>query len=75
MDMSQHASLAEKTFTEAKTSNRTETRQAAVIFAIVALALAGWAASGFFFGIPGVALPALALVPGIFVTLVLIARG
>ncbi len=81
MDMSQQASLAknatpaEPASHAAPEGSRTENRQAAVALAIIALAIAGWAVSGFLFGIVGIAMPALAMVPVIFVTLILIARG
>ncbi len=75
MDMSQHASLAETKAVETPASSRAENRRAGVIFALIALAVAGLAVSGYFFGIPGVAMPALASVPVIFLMLILIARG
>jgi len=75
MDMSQHASLAQETAAQAPRPNRTENRHAAIIFAVIALAGAAWATSGVLFGIPGIALPAMAAVPVIFATLILISRG
>ena len=75
MDMSQHESLAQSNARPALEGSRTESRQAALIFVMIALGVAGLAVSGYFFGVPGVALPAMASVPVIFLTLILIARG
>lgn len=81
MDLSQQASLAQNA-TPAETApdapaegSRTESRQAAFALALIGLAIAAWATSGFLFGIVGIAMPALAMVPAIFVVLILIARG
>ena len=84
MDMSQQASLAKSAahpetvtpvVSEAPEASRTENRQAAVVLGMIGLAIAAWATSGFLFGVVGIAMPALAMVPVIFVTLILIARG
>ena len=79
MDMSQHATLAaEKTDVNANYPDAAaalEFKRDAIIFAIIGLALAGWATSGLLFGIVGIAMPALALVPVIYVMLVLLTKG
>jgi hypothetical protein len=46
-----------------------------ILLLLVLLAVAAWGASVFFFGIPGLYIPALALVPVMFVVLILISRG
>ncbi|MEZ5674565.1 hypothetical protein SAMN06265173_10312 [Thalassovita litoralis] len=46
-----------------------------MILFITLLALAAWGASVFFFGIPGLYIPALAMVPVMYVILILISRG
>ena len=48
---------------------------AAKILLIVLVALAGWGVSIAIWGIPGLYLPALALVPVIYLMLILISRG
>ncbi|MDK3017938.1 hypothetical protein [Pseudodonghicola flavimaris] len=45
------------------------------IFVAVAIFLALWGTSIFLFGVPGLYIPALALVPVMYIILVLISRG
>lgn len=47
----------------------------AAILLVVLLALLGWAASVAIWGLPGLYIPALAMVPVIWVVLILISRG
>lgn len=79
MDMSQHATLAaQKTDVNANYPDAAaalEFKRDAIIFAIIALAAVAWAVSGIAFGVIGVAMPAMALVPVIFVVLVLLTKG
>lgn len=46
-----------------------------LILLVVLLALVAWGASVFFFGIPGLYIPALALVPVMYLLLIIISRG
>ncbi|MDA5558064.1 hypothetical protein [Shimia sp. MMG029] len=53
----------------------TEITGAGWVYAGIALVAALWATSVVMFGIPGLYIPAVAAVPVIFLTLVLISRG
>lgn len=56
----------------------TETKKSSpdtIILLVTLLALAAWGASVFFFGIPGLYIPALALVPVMYTILIIISRG
>jgi fatty acid desaturase len=46
-----------------------------LILLVTLLALVAWGASVFFFGIPGLYIPALAMVPVMYIILILISRG
>ena len=46
-----------------------------MILLITLLAVVAWGASVFFFGIPGLYIPALAMVPVMYVLLIIISRG
>ncbi len=46
-----------------------------MILLITLLAVVAWGASVFFFGIPGLYIPALALVPVMYLMLIIISRG
>ncbi|MGH1356904.1 MAG: hypothetical protein ACRBBS_17790 [Thalassovita sp.] len=46
-----------------------------LILLITLLAVAAWGASVYFFGIPGLYIPALALVPVMYLMLIVISRG
>jgi len=52
-----------------------DTALAAKLLLAVLVFLAGWATSVALWGIPGLYIPALALVPVIYVVLILISRG
>lgn len=56
--------------TETKTSSPDT-----IILLATLLALVAWGASVFFFGVPGLYIPALALVPVMYVLLIIISRG
>ena len=56
--------------TETKTSSPDT-----IILLVTLLALVAWGASVFFFGVPGLYIPALALVPVMYVLLIIISRG
>jgi hypothetical protein len=45
------------------------------ILLITLLAIVAWGASVFFFGIPGLYIPALAMVPVMYLMLIIISRG
>ncbi|MBA85601.1 MAG: hypothetical protein CML69_12810 [Rhodobacteraceae bacterium] len=46
-----------------------------LILLVVLLAVIAWGGSGFFFGIPGLYIPALAMVPVMYVILIIISQG
>lgn len=46
-----------------------------IILLITLLAVVAWGASIFFFGIPGLYIPALAMVPVMYALLIIISRG
>ncbi|THD75629.1 hypothetical protein E7681_04020 [Thalassobius vesicularis] len=56
--------------TETKTSSPDT-----ILLLATLLALVAWGASVFFFGVPGLYIPALALVPVMYVLLIIISRG
>ena len=56
-------------------SNQPDRRTVAWLLVAVAVFLALWAASVALFGIPGLYIPALVLVPVIWVVLIVISRG
>jgi len=63
---------------DASAVEATETKKKspeAVILMLVVLALVAWGASVFFFGIPGLYIPALAMVPVMYVLLIIISQG
>ncbi|MDF1801996.1 hypothetical protein [Thalassovita sp.] len=59
----------------APTSEPKESSPDTLILLITLLAVVAWGASVFFFGIPGLYIPALAMVPVIYVLLIVISRG
>ena len=64
---------AERTRTAA--SNKSETRRDALIILATVAGLALWGGSVLLWGVPGLYIPALALVPVIWVLLLMISRG
>ena len=63
---------------DASAVEATETKKKspeAVILMLVVLALVAWGASVLFFGIPGLYIPALAMVPVMYVLLIIISQG
>lgn len=68
--------LSENDTTQTETPDKgSETRLAAWIIAAVLVVLAGWAASIAAWGVVGLYIPALALVPVIWIVLLLLVRG
>lgn len=59
----------------ASTPEKKEKSPDAMILLITLLALVAWGASVFFFGVPGLYIPALALVPVMYILLIVISRG
>lgn len=62
----------------AQAPSASETKQKSpdgIILLVTLLAIAAWGASIFFFGIPGLYIPALALVPVMYALLLIISRG
>ncbi|WP_319824308.1 hypothetical protein [Thalassovita sp.] len=47
----------------------------ALLFVLALLAVVAWGASVFFFGIPGLYIPALVVVPVMWIVLLIISRG
>lgn len=63
---------------DAPTTTATEKKKRSpetLILLVTLLALVAWGASVFFFGIPGLYIPALAMVPVMYIILILISRG
>ena len=56
-------------------SNQASNKTAAWLLVAVVLFLALWATSVALFGVPGLYLPALALVPVVWAVLILVSRG
>lgn len=62
----------------AQAPSASETKQKSpdgIILLVTLLAIAAWGASVFFFGVPGLYIPALALVPVMYALLLIISRG
>lgn len=63
---------------DATNAPATETKKSSpdtIILLVTLLALVAWGASVFFFGVPGLYIPALALVPVMYTILIIISRG
>ena len=71
MDMSQHATLLAEKTQATETANKLEKH----LFIGTGIFAAGWVASGFLFGVVGIAMPALALVPVAFSFIILLTKG
>ncbi len=73
MDMSQHATLADKT--EAGKTASADDRAARNAFVGLAAVLALWGSSTFLFGLGGLILPAIGMTAVAYVALVLLTKG
>ena len=56
-------------------THESETTNVTAIYTVLAAALAAWGSAIYAFGIPGLYLPALAMVPVMWIILLIISRG